>query len=405
MLGSPAGGPLRFLILFSVFLMITGCASEPKQVYPESGWYGQMHRLSEAHLQAMSLISEPQGFSDPARRGVLEKSIQELVQISEGLQADPKAPNVDPLIAFTSKSFASEMRAAHKALLVQDMATARQLLGKSSQSCIACHTRADRGSRDFPLRWTPKVSALNQIQKTEFFLANRQYTTGLKAAEELAGDPHSVGMQPEAWLSVLKEAFAVIIRVKKNPPEAERLAQLIKMNPRAPYYMKVDAYGWQKDIADWKKSKVPTSDKGKLALAIQLIKRGQSGYFQKNSGALVSNLRASGILHELLEHPESEVYDQTLLFAGLVSESLHDTSLARHYFESCIQQSPHSVLAETCFEEYRGTVARSNPYFTESDEEVAKLIDLQRTAEVTEVGIQRSWLERWDRIEEDKGAN
>jgi hypothetical protein len=74
----------------------------------------------------------------------------------------------------------------------------------------------------------------------------------------------------------------------------------------------------------------------------------------------VRYLRASVIMHDLLQKfPASPDVAEAFYLTGLSYERLQDLglwSLHEMYFQACIKKSPHSHLAEKCYQHYSDSV-------------------------------------------------
>jgi hypothetical protein len=114
---------------------------------------------------------------------------------------------------------------------------------------------------------------------------------------------------------------------------------------------------------------------------------------------LITDLRASAILHEQLEKTHSSNYPEALLYAGLVAQNLGDVNqgfVDQYYFESCIRTSPHTELSEQCYEYLDRSVERASPFLDiEPEIEWYRLNELRKLAEIKHfedpVWKRRSW--------------
>lgn len=366
---------------FVTGIVFTACSAPQKTVTPSAQWYSNMHRLSAAHLALMPYTASSKEFSDPARRAEIEGHLRDLAEASAAITKDEKAPNTDPIIQFSALRLSLEAKQAQRAFQLNDDQWARYALARAGGYCISCHTRADRGAKDYPIAWTPQLGALDLPQKVEFLLANRRYSSALAAAKELAADPVLARDRPRVWIISIEKAMAMVVRVMNDYDQAEKLAQLTVDNRSAPFFMRTDAARWLVDIRAWKKEgKGRKTDR--LARAIALTKAVQGNA----RAALVANLRASALLHEELENHQSPRYGEALLQAGQVEQSLGDVNqgfLDQYYFESCIRQTPHSDLAERCYDLLDRSVQASNPFMDmEPELEWYRLIELRKLSEV-----------------------
>jgi hypothetical protein len=346
-----------------------------------------MHRLSNAHLRLIPLASDPKKFSDPANRDEMKNGLKEMAEAASKIVHDKNAPDADPLIAFSAARFAIEVRQANQAFNLNDTQWARYSLARAGGYCISCHTRSDRGARDFDMAWTPKLDALTPAQRVEYLLSNRRYASAMKEAMTLTREESFVKTDPRAWMNAVERAMAMAIRVRKDPASAQILAESVAANKSAPSYMRRDAAAWLGDIRQWRSEK-PAKNKNVYGSAARLVNE-SAKYGPRNPAGLILNLRASAMLHEVLENQKSPRYGEALLNAGVVSQSLGNLNqgfLDQFYFERCIRGYPHSELAENCFAYLERAVTEANPYMDlEPDSAWAvkgQLEDLRKMAEV-----------------------
>ena len=288
--------PFAVAVVLSVLL--AGCRSpgRPSQAGPE--WVSNMHRLSNAHLRLMPLASDAKKFADPANREEIQSNLKELAEAASKIVHDKNAPDSDPLIAFSAARFAIEVRQANQAFNLNDTQWARYSLSRAGGYCISCHTRSDRGAKDFDLAWTPKLDALTPAQRVEYLIANRRYSLAYTEALAMTKDQSFVKVDPRAWMNAIERVMAMTVRVRKDQPAAEALARGVASNKSAPYYMRRDASAWLNDIREWRSEKT-VKTKNPFATAARLVKSSEK-YGPKNSAALILNLRASASLHEVM---------------------------------------------------------------------------------------------------------
>lgn len=386
-----------------LFLALPSCMSQPKSSRAEPAWINNMHRLSAAHLRLLPLAAEGKKFADPSQKEAITEELKAFANTATTIARDNKAPNADPVITFNSNNLANDARQAYAAYQVGDIQWSRFAFNRTSSYCIGCHTRADRGVKDFETSWTTELSALNSAQKIEFLLANRRYKSAYLQSVQLAKDVDFAQRDPRAWTLALEKTLGMVVRVNKDPAQAEELVRPAMANRGAPYYARRDASTWLKNIKEWKAEHEGRKNKDKFTTAVQLVEHAQKAG-QRSSSSLIQNLRASGLLHELLENSKSPRYGESLLYAGMVANSLRELNLGfldQYYYESCIQYSPHSDLAERCFNRLEMSVHEANPFLDLEPEGEwaarARLGELKRLAEVKDVFDDPKWLPRpWE---------
>lgn len=380
---------LAFILGAGLFL--GGCATTERAGVAGSDWYNNMHKISDAHLSLTPLAADPRKFGDPNNRPLIEAKLVQMREAARDLMNDPEAPKADPLITFTASRLHKEVARAANEFDRGDTLWARETVGRVSNYCISCHTRADRGTKDYPLSWQPNLGALNATQKFEFLLANRQYSSALASLQVLLEDKEIASSDPESWQKSISEGLALVIRVKNDPTEAEDIARLAFANTAAPYYVRKDSAGWLKDIAAWRKEPVPEKPAQKLKLVRRLVDQESRRSRESRMAGLIPRLRASALSYDLMERSNQTNYAEALLYSGLLAQSLQGVSLKGldlFYFENCIRQVPASPLAERCYDNFESAYYREDLRDPESR---SRLNELRRLAEIKEPDILKPW--------------
>lgn len=397
-------------ISLGLVLLFARCTTvEKRSAQPSANWINNMHRLSTTYLVLMPLASDPKKFSSPENQQVIRDNLTEFAKASAQLAKDPQAPNADPVIEYTSTRFGIDGRQALAAFELGDHSWSRYALGHMTDYCINCHTRSNRGARDFPINWSLQLSGLPASQRIEMLLANRQYASALRETKALIAAQKAPQQDPRAWQVTVEKVMAMVIRADHSSDEAMALALAVMNDKTASFYIRNDAAQWVRDIQNWKKERPPKNDREKFKLAESLV--GKASLRRSMSANLIPALRASGLLHELLENTKSADHPAYLYQAGLVAQSLRDINLGyldQFYFESCIRDKPHSDLAEECFVQLQTSVSATN-LFIELEPDSAystqsRLADLRKLAEVKDPELAPGWRNHpWDYDFDDKG--
>lgn len=377
---------------------LVACVSPQKNAVPEAAWINNMHRLSAAHLYILPVASDGRKFTDPASRAKIGGELKALAETASAVANDPRAPDADPMIRYTAGAFAADLRQAYASFQTNDPQLARFTVGRMSRYCIGCHTRADRGIRDFPMSWSSELGALTPAQRIEFYLANRRYQSAYSVALAMAkgeGDGY-VNREPRAWLLAIKRTMGMIVRVNDDPTQAENLAFAVYSNKSAPLYMRREAGGWVHDIREWRDEKRRTKRDSFRSAAVLLETR----------PTFVRALRASALLHALLEDSKSPRYAEAMFYSGLAAAQLRELNmdtLDQYYYESCINRAPHSELGERCYGKLDDAIRSANPMMALDPDLAmtveARLADLRHLAERKEPLSDPRYMWREDRLD------
>lgn len=383
---------MRILVLISILLMMVSCSTTSSETNPTAGasWYSTMHRLSANHTALTPAVSDPKQFYDPKNLTFLREKTNDMLKASVEMTKDASAPNADPIIMFTAQQFTQELQSASELLDTGKLQPAHYALSQLSNYCISCHTRADRGSKNFPIPWATNLSPLSSSQKVLFYLANRQYETAHQETYKIIQNESLLAQDPNTWMQLVLKDMAVIVRVQKDLPRAQKLVEQVLKTKNLPEYMKYDVKLWSQSLKDWKNEDKRTIEGTKnLAFVKRLLDKARQPKYMQGQAGFVMYLRASGILHELLESSRNATnYSSILYFAGVTAEALKNVDvwkLGEHYFEVCIENSPNTVVAQKCYQQLENLMQASHPNLNllpalskQINERLAKYKDLSR---------------------------
>ncbi|MCC6138039.1 MAG: hypothetical protein IT287_05365 [Bdellovibrionaceae bacterium] len=356
--------------IFATLLILTSACVTEQKTSPTAGasWYNTMHRLSANHTAITPLLADPGEFYNPKNTATLKEKTNQMLLAANEMVKNSDAPNADPIIGFVTKQFAQDLKATSQMLDMGKLEAAHYNLSQISNYCISCHTRADRGNKDYPIAWIGNVSRMSQPDKALYYLANRQYASAHKQVDDVIKDPKAIPQDLNRWMNVIKKDLAVTIRVQEDLPRAQQLTEQLLSNKNIPAYIKTDAQLWKKSILEWQKEsskKIKTTEIKKLELVKNLVDKARVAPYSEGNSALIIYLRASGILHGLLEESSATPsYSPTLYYAGLTAEALKSVdvwNLGEHYFEVCIENSPNTVVAQKCYRQLEHLVQQAHP--------------------------------------------
>lgn len=388
--------------------VLASCVSVKKDESTVGGvqWYSQMHQLSENHSALIELIESPTEFYNSNNYDLLRAKTQEMAKVAIDIKNEPSAPRANPIISYTSLRFAEELTAISQLVQTRQMQFAHYRLSHVPNYCISCHSRADRGATNYPVKWVssfPKKETVS-LSKALFFLSNRQYESGHREVEKIVGNEQFVSLDPKNWLSVVQKDLAILVRVEKNIKRAQGLVEAMLKNKNLPEYIKNDVKVWKESLVDWaKESKTQTtSAKDQFSQLKRIIESAERPPYSKNEAAFILNLRASGILNILLESSKtSNLYADYLHLAGNVAEDLVSVDLwdlSTYYWESCIETSPGTEIARTCYnqlERFVLTTSKNSLMMSKSiDEDVSRLAKFKEMSRPMNTKVRKMMPER-----------
>ncbi|MCB0311093.1 MAG: hypothetical protein KDD42_07650 [Bdellovibrionales bacterium] len=226
-----------------------------------------------------------------------------------------------------------------------------------SNYCVSCHTRFEVSQDFHPV--PADISKLNAFEKGEFYLASRQFEKAKSAFLAAARDKKLAIYRIDS----LRKWLIIYTRVDPDPSaaigELQKLGRTLKLNSTE----REEIGGWLASLRRWANESKAKIDP--LRKAETLIVQG-IGTLDPLSGdrSAVELLRASGILHALLEDKEdqySKKRGHMLYLLGLAYSELpffFGNELPEMFLEQSIREAPGSSDARKAFRLYQTIVTR-----------------------------------------------
>lgn len=350
---------ITFLYLV-IALLISGSIANAKL----RKWNQKMQELSKTFSDLIPELADSKPIT-PASQKHLEKGAQKLLDLVHTInmgpdtKGNPLPPELDPTLGFISNLFEREVKQAYRALQSGHTAYAKNVLRTMTGFCIACHTRHDKGP-DFPsFDLNSKTAALSQMQKAELLAATRQFDAALSEFEGIISDKNLANTRPFEWGRAVRNALTISIRVKKDPDRTLTIIDRIPALTDPPGFYAQNIPVWRQSILQWKaeQEKRINTEEGLFVEATRLNKEAKDvQQFPLDHSADVLYLRTSAVVHELLaRYPSGQRTSEALLMAGAAYDLLENRLTSRLpdlYYESCIRNSPHSPIAEKCYQRF-----------------------------------------------------
>ncbi len=338
--------------------------SPSKNAPAPSQWSKQMQDMYKTLAELLTDVSSDQRFNDPKNFSKIKNNTKKLATLTHELtpqKAD--LPDPDPTIPIVAHMLSRETERAVLELDRGHRAYARRILRSVSNYCVTCHTRNASGPQIDKLPFEPAHESLSSIERGEFYVATRQFDRAQEEFRKVLENPKPADLSSWDWEKAVRESLAIAVRVKKDPDQAKKIAQLVLGAEKAPLFMKDDAQAWLVSIEEWRKepSKHAKTETGLYAEAVRLMtKAHEVQKYPVDRTADVYYLRASSVIHQLLQTaPEGMYGAQALLMAGICyevlnpirTENIHDI-----YYETCIRKFPRTSQAELCYRRYEESI-------------------------------------------------
>lgn len=356
---------LALLLLTTVTTAQISCSSQDKSsentnadvsaepIAPQ--WADKMQELAHALNQLLPLVSDGKAFNDPKNEQPIQTATSRLKALSHQVKT-LKKPSADPAFDSIASMLDEDLARAVVSLQTGNKDYARLTLRESIGYCIQCHTQTKSGPSFPKLELGFDPSKLSPLGQGDYYAATRQFDSALEAYRKGVQDQNYADRDIFGWERAVRSGLAIAVRYKENPVEAKTFVQSILKNKNAPQSLKNSANDWLVSIEQWaKEPKLKPSVESRLIRAESLVKGAEkrSGDSNRRSEDIVY-LRASADLHKWLSEGSKDPAQRAkaLLYAGIAAEATRELNfwtLHERYYELCIQASPKTPTAQSCY--------------------------------------------------------
>lgn len=350
---------------------------------PDAAVRPNMQRVYAAFRELQKLTLSRDKFMAPGSEAQIGQLIAELVSSFHAVEEQHLRSSQDPGFASTLQSISEMLADANHRFDEGKKGYALWRLRTASSHCVSCHTR-----HEVPMQFAGDQTNLDELgvfERGEFLLATRQFSAAGEAFKEVILSPEHDAVRMEA----LRNWLLVYTRVQPDPDTA--LTELTRMMAAVPLrsFDRDEVNAWVTSLRRWKSenraAKIP-----ELARAENLVRQGiGSGDPIAPRIGTVELLRATGILHRLLEEPGALSKGErghALYLLGLSYSELpffFINELPELFLEQSVREVPGTQTAQKAFRRYREVVTLA---FTGSggtripDEVLLKLKELHEVA-------------------------
>ena len=335
-----------FILCFAGIFLWIGCKSvDTTSSASSKTWNGSMRNLQSNLAEIEPYLFDSEKFANPYN--LVGEKIHKMAIESKDINHDPTLTHRDPTVRFVASHFSTDLERADQSFTEGKTEYARYELMKITSNCVQCHTRMQQGPEINFARTEPFLKSMPVVDQAEYLIASRKFQKAFDVLINALGveriePPQSLRLERIADLALM-----VAVQFEQSPNMVTQLADKIDQNQSLPFYLKAKSKEWRANVAQWKAEK-PSDNK--IALAEKLV----------NSKSEINSMRAIPQLLSLLNNDQpKEQLGKTLFLTGVAYESLVDVSsmeLHENYYEACIRQVPHSVIAKKCFHNLENSI-------------------------------------------------
>ncbi len=327
----------------------------------------EMGGLFVVTTELLPLVLDKASFEKKENRRKITAHIEKLKTLSSNMvTATDKFKDGDPSVRFISERFSEDMEYALDMWKQGDREVPRRLLRNVTDYCISCHTRTAKGAH-FNDEFMPKaLKSMPTVRRAEYLAATRQFSAAMKEFEKASGDIVFSKNDPTGWAQAVRKLLAITVRVEQSPSLTLEMLSRLQDDPRGiPDLLQAEVSQWRKSAKAWSEERglVGPSTDQKITEIERLFNEGKKHDELVRSGGLVSYLRASTMIHEMLSTEKKSPRIQELYWlAGRAASELKEINfwtMQDIYFESCVRASGDKSLGKRCLDAFEESVVAS----------------------------------------------
>jgi hypothetical protein len=367
-------------LALALFFAFFTHAADTKDPRPE------MQILAQEITAVQKYLLSESRFAAKENEEAIKKSLSSITTHINGMKSGAFAN--DPALKVNLDLLNSHMSDANQAFNEGKKSFARYMLQSSVQMCIACHTR--HKTYDFALP-DADLGDISDADKAQYFFATRQFEKGKALHEKIiSGFPGSGASIQQVRNSLLSLAV-FYARIKSDPLSASAYFDKQAKRSDLPKYLSKEIVAWNKEFSSWagEKKKALKTDAEKMTEAKRLLRKDDFNLVGDSDRSFhVRRLRASALLHEVLEAPgeKSPRKGEALYYLGQIYQRISHIIFFRFgemYLEACVREYSKTSTARDCYvaleqavsEGYTGSSGTDIP-----DNEQVRLMQLKRLA-------------------------
>lgn len=299
-------------------------------------------------------------------RTALQTLANNAAGIREHVTAKDSARVIDPSFRFIAIAFENEIGQTQVGFSkgTEAIEETKRHLRIAISKCMLCHTQSTVGPSLDLERFKNRFSTLTPPSRILALAATRQFESALKTFTEMARDAKLFKPDANAFDSSARTAVSIAVRVLRDPKQGLTLVKAIEDSGAGSPTLQSNLAGWKRDLLDWQRKPKQNlnTDNALFDEASRLRTATKSEALSSSSirNFEVAHLRASGLLHDLLStFPKSSLRAQAYLELAKIYSDLPGFAiweLSDDYLGTCIQENPHSDIAETCYKQYEENV-------------------------------------------------
>nr|BFD66221.1 hypothetical protein HAGR004_12430 [Bdellovibrio sp. HAGR004] len=300
-------------------------------------------------------------YRDPKNAPVIQKSLENMVSLSEKISHEGKIKNSG--FAISGRAMNQQLKEAEIVYRVGNKDYSLWMLRSTLSVCMSCHTQLPSSSTKFD--FSDKNRFLSKpFDEAEFLFIVRNFDKALPIySEVLAGFPKNDPSVEHAEQALSRKVY-YFTRVKRDLPGLIQSLQKDLGNKELPEFLKNRMQDLVKSAEKIKSLPYPEfNDKQSNELrkfAQTNLKKELSGDFEMNTDRELAYLRVSSVLYKYLEqYPNTPLKPEILYWLSFCERRYEEEalySMPELYLKQCVLEHPESKIAPACLTEYQDLI-------------------------------------------------
>lgn len=346
--------------------------SETKMI----SWSSEMKSIEDQMIFLIDKTSNVERFrlakAEKQELNKIKHSFEILKKKAMSLEDRKLQPDRDPSLAISARIFRNNVDLAADSFLTENYEFSKSTLRSALGQCVQCHTRLEYGPQFQKEKWTQKIEDTDLIDQIQLFIATRNFKLAQKKIDEALVSEPSLS-SPFLWQDIVQLGFLLNVRFNNDPMKTAQMINAIESSKQIPMFIKRNVPFWRDSLAGWRSLQTETN---KLKLSDRLIKKGDElNTASRSEGGLIYYLLATRVLQEDIAFNQSDkkANAEILYRLGLINTLVNDNtseSMYEDYFELCIKDAPHTLLAKKCYshlernltQQYTGRMEQNLPF-------------------------------------------
>jgi len=373
---------IPLFIILSCLSFIWGCSNSPA---PDNV-PAQMRSIYDTASQLYGYLWSPEKFAAKENHQKILALLEKLSTNFHRVEELTPVERFEPGFRVTFLTYQGMLKDIRARFADGDKDYANWALRGLTSNCISCHSRYE-APVDF-IGSTPQIEANSleaRLARAEFLLASRQFDEARAAFIEIAKDSVAEAETGPQTLEALKLWLLIEARIKGRSEAAAKVLSDFRAEYAVPSEIEETIQFWEKDL---RKTGTEESRAAALDEAERLLQPVVSSpRISNDEHHLVTTLRATSILHNLLELPANKDTKRRATFLLAVAYQhvpINSLEIFRElYLEQCIREFPYTKEAQRAYEiyaEYLKVLSSGSSGLHLDQEDIRRLKVLRRLA-------------------------